>query len=884
MLGEVGRGWRWIGNRERFLTLLDDVRRETGFAVRQLRQSPGLTAVAVLSLALGIGANTAILSLIESTLLRPIAVKHPERLRLLTWHEQRGGWVPPNLGYLSPAFGVIYEQRDAPDGGLLHTDFPPPLYREFSRNRAVLESLFAFKELGRVTAVVDGNAEPANCFLVSGEFYRGLEVAPVIGRAIRPEDDVQSSAGSVALISYEYWTRRFARSPAAIGKTITLNAVPVTIIGVNPEYFTGIEPGARFDIWAPLNLPAAVYGRLQQGAEFLTPSERFSFLDEEKLWSIPMMGRLRPGVSDAQAESALDAQFQAQVDSNPGPLSSFLKVPAKRPRFLLQSAARGVDYLTARYDRLLVAVLSLSGLVLLIACANVANLLLAKSAVRRREISLKLALGAGRGRIARQLLAEGLLLASMAGAAGAMAGYWARNGIPALLATPWRPSPFDTGFDPKVLMVSLAMTLLTGVLFSLAPMWQSRRTEVNAALKDGSRGTAGLSKLRTGRLLVVLQVALSVFLLVGAGLCVETFTNLRKMPLGFRPEGVLLFTLDPPRRSYPAGRTGALLAEVQQRLAAIPGVHSAAFSDNQAWTSVSADNRNRDRNFNPARATAVGSRFFETLGIPILYGRAIDPRDRSGGLRAAVVNQEFVRHFFAGENPLGKAFLDTHTVTYQIVGVCADWRADPLRDPIRPSFYSSWLQDPQAGTVDFEMKIAGNTGRVSRQIRDVVRSIDPTLAVADVHTELERIEYDLSQERLMASLATIFGGLALLLASIGIYGVMAYAVARRTGEIGIRVALGARPGGVAWLVLRETLLLAAAGGALGLPAILAASPVLDHFLAPGWRTGFAYGLKPSDPFLLVLAALVLASVALCAGYLPARRAARIDPMAALRNE
>jgi predicted permease len=849
-------------------------------AIRQLRKSPGFTAAAVLSLALGIGANTAILTLIESTILRPIAVKHPERLRLLTWKEQRGGWVPPNFGYRSPAFGTFYEQRDTPDGGLMHTDFTPRMYQSFVRDSRVFESLFAFKELGRVTAAVDGNAEPVNCFLVSGEFYRGMEITPVIGRAIGPEDDVPAAGAPVAMISYGYWTRRFGRNRLVIGKRITLNGVPVTIIGVNPEYFSGVEPGARFEIWAPLNLPPAVYGRLQHGAEFLGRSE-VSFLDEEDAWGIPMMGRLQRGMTDSMAQSALDVLFQRQVDANPGPLASFLKEPAKRPRFLLQSAARGVDYLTERYNRLLVTVLALAGLVLLIACANVANLLLAKSAVRQREISVRLALGASRWQIARQLLAEGLLLAAMAGVAGVIFGCWTRNGIPALLATPWRPSPFETAFDPKALLISIGITLFTGVLFSLAPIWQSRRVELNEALKDGSLAKTGLSKLRVGRMLVVLQAALSVILLMGAGLCVKTFMNLRRMPLGFRPEGVLLFSVDPPRRSYPAGRMEGLLQQLQQRFGSIAGVVDATFSGGRGYAPVTVGER---KQATYAASLDVGSHFFETMGVRIVNGRAIGGQDRGKGVPAAVVNQEFARRFFPSKNPLGETFRVRNETTYQIVGVCADWRADQFRDPVRATFYGAWMEAPQAGSIDFEIKTEGEQAGIERKIREAVRATDPALAIFDVHTEMEQIANALSQERLLAALATVFGGLALLLASIGMYGVMAYTVARRTNEIGIRVALGAQPARVARMVLRETLLLGAAGVAIGIPAVLAAGPVLDHFVAEGERKGFAYGVQPNDPALLALATVVLGAAVFSAGYFPARRAARIDPMAALRHE
>jgi predicted permease len=857
------------------IRLIKDGAQDLRYAWRMLRRSPGFTAVAVLSLALGIGANTAIFTLIESTLLRPIAVKHPERLRLLMWTAPDGGWVAPNVGYLSSTFGTIYEQRLTADRAYMHTDFSPPVYQEFLLHNTVFDPLFAFKELGRATAVVDGSAEPVNCFLVSGGFYRGMEVAPVIGRAIAPENDVRTEAGQVALISYDYWTRRFARSPAVIGKTIVLNEVPVTIIGVNPQYFAGIEPGAHFEIWAPLNLAPAVSGR--------------PWLDERNQWQIPMMGRLKSGVSDAQARSEMDALFQAQVDAT-GMLVSLLKDPAKRPKFLLQSAARGMDYLTDRYGRPLLALLALAGLVLLIACANVANLLLAKSAVRQREISLRLALGAGRGRIVRQLLTEGLLLASMAGVAGVFFGYATRNSIPALLATPWRPNPFDTAFDPTVLMVAIGITFLTGVLFSLAPVWQSRRVEVNDALKERSRGTASLSKLRIGRLLVVLQVALSVLLLAGAGLCVKTFTNLRSIPLGFKPEGVMLFTLYPPRLRYPADRVGPLLAEVQERLNATPGVRSATFSSNpmlsgQVLTTLVARGSQKPE---PERANnvlydGVGSRFFETMSIPILYGRAIDRHDVLRIPLAAVVSLEFARQNFQTENPVGMTFTDSRGVTFEVAGVSAESRLNQLRDPDRLAFYSPVVETQRNG-VTFEVKIAGDEQGVMNRIRQAVSSVDSNLTITDVRTQTQQIEDGLSQERLMASLAAVFGALALILASIGIYGVMAYAVARRTNEIGIRVALGARPGGVAWLVLRETLALAAAGFAIGIPAAIALSPVLDRVLAPAWKDSFAYGLKPNDPGTIAAAVLVLATVGFVAGYFPARRAARVDPMTALRHD
>jgi len=583
----------------------------------------------------------------------------------------------------------------------------------------------------------------------------------------------------------------------------------------------------------------------------------------------------------------LDAMFQRQIKLDYPEIKE-----DEAPHLFVESGARGIDYLASTFGAPLRVVLTLSVFILLIACANVANLLLSKSAARRREICLRIALGAGRRRVVRQLLTEGLLLASIAGVLGVLAGYWCRNAIPALLQIPWRPSPFDTTLDTRAILVSACITLVTGVLFSLAPTWQSRRIAVNDVLKEGSNTTASLSKLRLGQLLVVLQVALSVLLLAGAALCVRTFTVLKSKPIGFNPEHVLLFDLNTPSGDLPEDRLTTLFQNIQQRLGEIAGIKSATFSKfamMSGWqlnTSIRLNGEPRElarQRFSIQHY--VGSRFFETMQIPILYGRAFDEPDRSKLVKAAVVNQQFGRRFFQQENPVGKTFgVAQSKAVYQIVGVVADAHLNNLRDPVVPTYYSYWSFEPDVGSVTFEVRIDGDKAGIVKQIRDTIRSVDPELAVREMRTQEEQNMTMLSQERLLASLATAFGLLAVILSCIGIYGVVAYMVARRTGEIGIRMALGALPGRVLWMVLRETLLLIGGGLAAGIPAMLALGPVLDRAMARPYTTGrFLYELDARNPATLTAVALTLFFIGFASGYLPAYRASRIDPMTSLRR-
>jgi predicted permease len=857
LLTEASRevwGWLWLDR------LFQDLR----YAARMMRRSPGFTAVAVLSLALGIGANSTILTLIKSTLLRPIPVKNAAGLRLLTWRSRPGARLPASSRGASLMYGWLYD-HPASDGTGVHAVFSAPFYLAAQRDNQVFDSFFAFQEMGRVTAVVDGDAETVNCFGVSGDFYRGMNVSPVIGRPIEEANEGGNLGSDVVLISYKYWVRRFAADPSVIGKTVILNQVPMRIIGVNPQYFTGVEPGTEFEIWTPLTLP----GHSLAEASPKSP------------WWWVLMGRLKDGVSDEQATASLDAMFQHQINLDYPQIKG-----DEAPHLFVESGARGIDYLASAFGAPLRVVLALSGFILLIACANVANLLLSKSAIRRHEICLRLALGAGRPRVVRQLLTEGLLLAFIAGALGVIAGYWCRNAIPALLQTPWRPSPFDATLDTRAILVSMGITLVIGVLFSLAPALQARRIAVNDTLKEGCHATAGLSKLRLGRFLVVLQVALSVLLVAGSALCLRTFTVLRSMPIGFNPDHVLLFDLHPPAGHLSADRITMLYENVQQSLGTITGVRSATFSkfammSGWQWqtgritlTGAPSEPPNDDYSIHHY----VGSRFFETMEIPILSGRGIDEEGLKP-VHSAVINQEFGRRFFQQENPIGRTFVDGGggNATYQVVGVVADARLNDLRASVKPTFYSYWSLEPDVGFVSFEVKIDRDEALVLKQIRENIRAVEPTLAVSEVRTQAEQDMTRLSQERLLASLGTVFGVLAVILSCIGIYGVVAYTVATRTGEIGIRMALGAQPRRVLWMLLRETFLLVVGGLAAGISAVLVLGPILD-------RQHFLYELTARDPATLAAVALGLFLVGLASGYLPAHRATRIDPLTALRRD
>jgi predicted permease len=847
----------------RGLRLVDEARGDVRYALRQLRRAPMFTAVAILSLGLGIGANTAIFSLMEQALWKSMPVKNPERLRLFTWVSGPRPIIQSEWGSWSRPFRTAT--------GTTCASFSYEAFQALQQRAAAFEQVFAFKPIGRVTAVVNGQAELVVGQLVSGTFYQGLALAPVVGRAIEPSDD-EIGAGEVAgVISDGFWARRFGRDPAIIGRSISINQVPVTIVGVNPPGFTGIESGEHPDIFLPLTAqPRLAPQRWHQTSLLHDPDE----------WWVEMMGRLKADASDAQAQSETDAILQQVVREMQAAHPD--RAGADLPHMRLLTGSRGIDNLREEFAQPLLALLSFVTVVLLIACANVANLLLARAGVRSRELGLRLALGAGRARISRQLLTEGLTLGVGGGLLGVLIGYWSRDAIPVLLAPSWRTDSFQirAAFDTRVLVLAVVVTIATSVLFSLAPIWQSMRTDLNTALKNGGRtAVRGAAPLR-GKALIVFQVGLSVLLLIAAGLFVRTLSNIQSVNLGFTPARILLFTMDPPRTRYIGHARAVLFDRIYQEVAVIPGVEAASLSGvplvgaGQSRTGVMIEDQTRNDG-TASWVNDVGHRFMETMGIPILAGRSFDAHDSESSPLVAIVNQRWARQYYPSDpNPLGRTFRNNGRI-FQIIGICGDTHYDRARNDVPPTFYRLMVQNTDAGAATFELRTAVTTAAIMKSVRRAVDRVDKELPVFDVRTQMQQIDATMSSERLFATLTVAFGVLALLLASIGIYGLMAHNVTRRIGEIGVRIALGARRLDILLMVLREATWLAVVGVVMGVLAAVWLARYVESML---------FGVRPVDPITIGGAIGLMLLVALSAGWLPARRASRLDAMVALRHD
>jgi len=838
----------------------DELRSDLRYASRMLAKSTGFTAIAIGSLALGIGANTIIFTVTKAVLLDKLAVPHPEELRLLALTQGDKGIVHGSWGNFD----------HTPDGKMLSTSFSYPVYQQLRKTNRTLQDIFAFKDYGRLTATIDNKAEAVTSEMVSGNYYQALHVQPILGRAIVEADDQADGSGPVVVISYGFWSRRFGRSPDVIGKKIEINSTPMTIVGVNPPAFTGVY-GVQTspDVFLPFSMqPIAA------------PKFGASLLADKNLWWVLMMGRLKPGSSTEKARAELDVDLNAAVRS-----TVTVGKDDEVPQLLLEDGSRGQNEVGSDLANPVYVLISLAGFVLLLACANLANLLLARASSRQREMSVRLALGAGRMRILRQMFTESLLLSVAGGTVGLFLGYMGRNAIPHLLSSAWEPPQVTGNFNWMIFAFTAAVSIFTGLLFGIAPALQATRTQVNSGLKDNAQTATQRKRNVTGKTLVVVQVALSMLLLVGAGLFARTLMNLNNTHLGFNPDNILLFELQAPQTRYPDAKSIALFHNVETKLAAVPGVDSVTLSQLALISNGGANmffvpdgQPQKPGKQQTASFNTVGQDFFKTFQIPIIAGRSFNETDTPTSRKVAIVNQALVKKFFPNTNPIGKTFTGGGHDTPQpveIIGICKDAKYDSLRHDPPPTFYLPYRQQNGFEDMVFEVHTRMTTAAIVPSLRSAVASIDKDLPLLDIRTQNEQIDDTTRQERIFASLTSGFGLLALVLACIGIYGIMAYTVARRTNEIGIRMALGAQSGRVLRMILREASWMAIVGVVIGLGTAVAMGRLIASML---------YGLKSYDPLTLGCAALLLITVALAASWIPARRAASVDPIKALRHE
>jgi predicted permease len=861
--------------------------RDLRYGLRMLLKHKGFTVVAVLSLALGIGATTALFSVADAVLLKTLSVPQPEQLVLFEWQAGR----PFRVNGMSGTSSV-----SGPPGTRGLSLFRYEVFEKMRQAREQasdnpLNDFFAFAPISELSAVVDQQAEIIKGQAVSGGYYTGLKVQPSLGRGITDEDD-KPGAAPVVVLTHQFWQERFGANPAIIGQPLKLNKQSFTIIGVTPPAFTGT---LQVDYHPAVTVPFA--------CEPLLRGERSNLgtANQPGVWWINLMGRLKPGATYEQARDSLDGAFQAAaLEVMPPPRKANQPAqlePKDYPRLLAESGSRGMLDLRREYSTTIYGLFIVVAVVLLIACANVANLLLARAALRGAEISVRLAVGAGRWRLVRQLLTESVLLATLGGTVGVLFAFWGKSALLALTDkdTGILPNGVDLSLNWRVLAFTLAVSLLTGVLFGLAPAWRATSQDLTTALKQSRRTTGAVSRLSKG--LIVVQVALSLLLLVGAGLFIRTLYNLQQVNLGFNQENLLLFRLQPQQNGYKDERLVQFYQQLLARLDHLPGVRTATL----ARVPLIADENWFNDILLPGETERTAARqetmrqmarenYFATLEIPLLRGRSFTAQDDQHAPKVAIISQTFARQFFPNDDALGKRVNIEGEREVEIVGLVADTKYRSQREEIKPLLYTPWRQEGAAlGEVYFALRTAGEPTALAATVRQLVRELDSNLPVTEVSTQTARSQATLGRERLSGRLLSFFGGLALLLAAIGLSGVLAYSVAERTNEIGIRVALGAQTANVLRLVVWQGMrlvLLGLAVGALtgyGLKRLLAS----QYFAADAWQRQMAeqlYGVTGSDPLTFAVIAGLLMIVALAACWLPARRATKVDPLVALRYE
>jgi predicted permease len=809
------------------LRLLDEVSGDVRYAVRLLRRTPAFTTIAILCLALGIGANTAIFTLVDAALLRTLPVVEPERLVVVQSLNQRG------------------------QGG---SSFSYPQFTYLREHAGAVGDIFAYARIDLNLSTGDLTDAPRG-LLVSDNYFSALGVQPAVGRGFAPSDEL------VAVLSYRFWQTRFLADPFVSGRAVLVNGLPVTVIGVAPRSFFGVEVGSAPEIFVPL----AMCDRLMPGTPRLPRPNNF--------W-LNVMARLRPEIGVPQAAAYADAVYHRGINEQASGMRAALARMLQERRIAFVPGARGMNSVGEQFGTPLLILMTVVCLVLLIACANVANLLLARATARRREIALRLALGAGRVRLFRQFLTESLALSMAGGALGVLFAVWSARALTGFFAN----RVLDVALDARVLGFTLVASVLTGLLFGVAPALRGSRPDLTAALKSDAARDAPGERPGLGRFLVSGQVALSLLLLIGAGLFIRTLGNLRAVDAGFQGDHVLLAALNPGLSRYSPDRSRAFYGDLLDRVTRLPGVQSASLADAPLLSGMYIDGLSVEGADQTAETSlrVVGPRFFETMGITVRLGRDFSPGDRGGSSGVAIINEKIARRYFAGVNPIGRHVGLGGTPDMEIVGVIADTKYRGLREPVPNTLYLPIDQAPSSPSSTprtLHVRTFADPGGMATAVREQVRALDQNLPVT-ISLFADLVDENLVRERLMATLSGFFGGLALLLTSLGLYGVIAYGVQRRAREIGIRMSLGADRAAILRMVLRECLVLVGLGIAAGALASLWLSRLVS---------GQLFGVAPGDPVTIAAASLVLVAVAALAAYMPARRAARVDPMIALRE-
>jgi predicted permease len=848
-------GWRSI----------EKLQQDLRYGIRTLRKNLAFTAVAVLSIALGVGANTAIFSVINAVMLKSLPVKNSQSLVVV---------------------GSTNRVGSVSEGGGRADLFSYQFFQKFRERQEVFSDVYATgrSEALNVSQQRESGQDASNPGdtrgrFVSGNFFQLLGVNALIGRTITPADDRVAGGAPVTVMSYGYWEREFGRDPNIVGKNLVINGSSFTVIGVTPRDFFGDIVGRPTDLWFPITMQA----QANPGHDYLKAASISWLL---------MMGRLKPSVSVKQAEAGVNVATPAIFEElfkpteSPEGLAEILK-----QRVPVSAGARGFSRLRDEFSAPLMMLMGIVGLILLICCANVANLQLARAVSRNREMGLRVALGAGRTRLIRQLLTESFLLALTGGGAGLVVAFWGSRLLVRLVSGDG-PLPLEPGLDARVLIFTGAISIVAGLLFGLAPAWRATRMDVVTSLKESTSGQADGFTRVFGRLLIVAQIVFSLIVVVAAGLFIRTLRNLEHVDVGYQREGLLLLRVDPPAAGYDDPKINEMARGLIEKLQQIPGVEAVTVSENGLFSGTNSQSDAKIEGYTATGAVdrqndsdRVGPNYFAIVGTPILAGRGFGPQDNENAPKVAVVNQSFARYYFPNASPIGHHLIfdadnsdGKGPVPFEIVGVVRDVKEGDLREPVPRRFYTPYLQHQAFDPLDaanVEIRTTMPSASLSKAVRQAIHEFNPSLPIWSVETADELIDDTLTQEHMIAQLSSFFGVLALILAAIGIYGVMSYITARRTAEIGIRLALGAERISVMGMVLKDTLRLVAVGLLVG---------VVASALTAKLFAGTLFGLGAFDPVTTAVAAGVITLAASLAAYLPALRAARVSPTVALRYE